>query len=418
MMNRKRLFLDFSLLKKNRYFRTIFIARLLSIFSLGMLIVGVPVQVQQMTGSTLLVGVAVAIEGIGTFVGLLCGGVLADRFDRRKLILFARGTCGIGFVLLSLNAFSPTPSLLVLYLLSAWDGFFGALGITALMAVIPKIVGRSNLASAGALSMLTVRLGAIISPALGGVLIVAGGVGLNFSVAALGTLSTLIPLSRLPALPPMIIKPEHPLRAMMSGFVFVVRHPVIGCILLLGLLMSTVGGIRILFPVLAEEYFQVGLSQLGLMYSAIPLGAMIGAFTSGWIIHLYRPGIVLLICACLAFISIILLGILSNYILGLFMLICYGYFNAIAALLQLTLIQTYTPDKLLGRVNSIGTIQDISGDALGALSLGALGRLFLPSFSVSIFGLCALTIGLVISLFFTPLHRCQFLASSIRDDNR
>nr|WP_284468890.1 MFS transporter [Serratia symbiotica] len=198
-MRKKSIFLDFSLLKSNRYFRAIFIARMLSVFALGMLAVGVPVQVQQMTGSTLQVGVAVMIEGVGTFVGLLWGGVLADRFDRRKLILFARGTCGIGFVLLSINAYASSPSLWVLYVLAAWGGFFGALGMTALMASIPNLVGRENLAAAGALSMLTVRLGAIISPALGGIIIVAGGVGLSFAVAAAGTLGTLIPLVRLPA---------------------------------------------------------------------------------------------------------------------------------------------------------------------------------------------------------------------------
>lgn len=158
-MRKKSIFLDFSLLKSNRYFRAIFIARMLSVFALGMLAVGVPVQVQQMTGSTLQVGVAVMIEGVGTFVGLLWGGVLADRFDRRKLILFARGTCGIGFVLLSINAYASSPSLWVLYVLAAWDGFFGALGMTALMASIPNLVGRENLAAAGALSLLTVRLG-------------------------------------------------------------------------------------------------------------------------------------------------------------------------------------------------------------------------------------------------------------------
>ncbi len=85
------------------------------------------------------------------FIGLMLGGVLADRYDRRKLILFARGTCGLGFVALSLNAFAPAPSLWALYLLAAWDGFFGALGMTALMAVIPLLVGRENLAAAGGL---------------------------------------------------------------------------------------------------------------------------------------------------------------------------------------------------------------------------------------------------------------------------
>lgn len=64
------------------------------------------IQIQAMTGSTLQVGVAVALDGVGMFIGLMLGGVLADRYDRRKLILFARGTCGLGFVALSLNAFA------------------------------------------------------------------------------------------------------------------------------------------------------------------------------------------------------------------------------------------------------------------------------------------------------------------------
>ncbi|QLH63037.1 enterobactin transporter EntS [Serratia symbiotica] len=410
-MRKKSIFLDFSLLKSNRYFRAIFIARMLSVFALGMLAVGVPVQVQQMTGSTLQVGVAVMIEGVGTFVGLLWGGVLADRFDRRKLILFARSTCGIGFVLLSINAYASSPSLWVLYVLAAWDGFFGALGMTALMASIPNLVGRENLAAAGALSMLTVRLGAIISPALGGIIIVAGGVGLSFAVAAAGTLGTLIPLVRLPAMKPEASEPEHPLRAMLGGVQFVCRHPIVGCVVLLGLLISVAGAIRILFPALAQDTWHVGFSQVGLMYSAVPLGAMIGAFTSGWIAHHQRPGVMLLVSACAAFGAVACLGIVGHYALALVALVCYGYFNAMASLLQFTLIQSHTPDRLLGRVNSLGTAQDVSGDSLGALGLGALGRVLPPSLTALAFGACAMGIGLLLSLLVTPLRRCRFTSS-------
>lgn len=412
IMNKKKIFLDFSLLKTNRYFRAIFMARMLSVFALGMLAVGVPVQVQQMTGSTLQVGIAVTVEGIGTFIGLLWGGVLADRFDRRKLILFARGTCGIGFVFLSLNAYSASPSLWALYVLAAWDGFFGALGMTALMAVIPLLVGRQNLAAAGALSMITVRLGAIIAPALGGVLIVAGGVGLSFAVAAAGTLATLIPLVRLPVMKPEAREPEHPLRAMLGGVGFVCRHPVVGSVVLLGLLISVAGAVRILFPSLAENTWHVGLSQVGFMYSAVPLGAMIGAFTSGWVTHSVHPGKLLIVSACAAFAAIASLGIVGYFAVGLFALVCYGYFNAIASLLQFTLIQSYTPDRLLGRVNSLGTAQDVTGDSLGALSLGGLGRIMPPSMTALTFGAAAMAVGLLMSLLVKPLRRCQFQFNS------
>ncbi len=94
----------------------------------------------------------------------MVGGVLADRYERKKVILLARGTCGIGFIGLCLNALLPEPSLLEIYLLGLWDGFFASLGVTALLAATPALVGRENLMQAGAITMLTVRLGSVISP--------------------------------------------------------------------------------------------------------------------------------------------------------------------------------------------------------------------------------------------------------------
>ncbi len=85
--------------------------------------------------------------------------MLADRYERKRLILLARGTCGVGFVGLCLNALLPEPSLAAIYLLGIWDGFFASLGVTALLAATPALVGRENLMQAGAITMLTVRLG-------------------------------------------------------------------------------------------------------------------------------------------------------------------------------------------------------------------------------------------------------------------
>lgn len=388
--------LDFSLLKNNAHFRAIFFARMLSVFSLGMLVVGVPIQIQAMTGSTLQVGVAVMLDGIGMFIGLMLGGILADRFDRRKLILFARGTCGVGFAALSLNAFLPDPFLWALYLLAFWDGFFGALGMTALMAVIPLLVGRENLGAAGALSMVTVRLGAILSPALGGVIIVAGGVGWAFAVAAAGTLATLIPLVRLPSLRPEVREPEHPLRALVSGLQFVCQQKVVGSVIVLGMLVSIVGAVRILFPALAASY-HANASAIGLMYSAVPLGAMIGAFTSGWVPRHSKPGILVLLSAICAFLAIASLGLYSHFIPALLALVVYGYCNAIASLLQYMLIQHHTPDHLLGRVNSLGSAQDVTGDSVGALGLGVLGKLLTPLVGVLSFGTVAAGVALVLA---------------------
>ncbi|CNE51424.1 enterobactin transporter EntS [Yersinia kristensenii] len=404
-MAKSPILLDFSLLRENANFRAVFFARFISILGLGMLTVAVPVQIQMMTGSTLQVGLAVTLDGLGMFIGLLLGGVLADRLDRRKLILFARFTCGLGFIGLSINAFSVTPSLWVLYVLAAWDGFFGALGMTALMAATPSLVGRENLAAAGGLSMLTVRFGSVISPAIGGLVIVYGGVGWNYGIAAVGTMLTLLPLLSLPAMKPTTSQHEHPLRALATGISFVLRHKVVGSVVLLGTLVSMIGAIRILFPALAENTYHVGASQIGLMYSVVPLGATIGAFTSGWVNQVRRPGMVLMYSSIGAFLAIGTLGLTNNFYLALPGLLLYGYLGSISGLLQYTLVQTHTPDALLGRVNSLWNVQFVAGESFGALGLGVLAKVMAPALSALTFGMIAATVGGVIAVCGGTLRR-------------
>ncbi|EPV2485556.1 enterobactin transporter EntS, partial [Enterobacter hormaechei] len=189
-MNQKSWLLNLSLLKTHPAFRAVFIARFISILSLGLLGVAVPVQIQTMTHSSWLVGLSVTLTGGAMFIGLMVGGVLADRYERKKLILLARGTCGVGFVGLCLNAMLPEPSLMAIYALGLWDGFFASLGVTALLAATPALVGRENLMQAGAITMLTVRLGSVISPMVGGLLLATGNVAWNYGLAAAGTFIT------------------------------------------------------------------------------------------------------------------------------------------------------------------------------------------------------------------------------------
>ncbi len=90
-MSFKSILTDFTLLKRNAHFRHVFIARTLSLLTIGMLVVAIPKQVYEITGSSLNVAVAMAFEGIAMFIGILLGGLLSDRKDRKWLILLARG---------------------------------------------------------------------------------------------------------------------------------------------------------------------------------------------------------------------------------------------------------------------------------------------------------------------------------------
>ncbi|MFZ1873968.1 MAG: enterobactin transporter EntS [Chania sp.] len=395
-MNKPSILLDFGLLKTNAAFRAVFCARFISILALGLMAIAIPVQIQALTGSTLLVGLSVTLAGGGMFAGLLMGGVLADRYERRRLILFARSTCGVGFVGLCLNAALPAPSLTAIYLLAVWDGFFGAVGVTALLAATPALVGRENIVQAGAISMLTVRFGSILSPAIGGAVIASAGVAWNYGLAALGTMLTLIPLLRLPQLQPPPQPREHPLRALVGGFSFLLQNKVIGMVALIGALMTMASAVRVLYPAISGMW-NVSIAHLGFMYAAVPLGATIGAFTSGRVAQVARPGWVMLLTAIAAFAAIGLFGLMPWYGMALLCLVAFGYLSALNSLLQYGLIQNLTPDAFLGRINGLWTAQNVVGDALGALLLGAMGAFMLPAMTSSSFGFSAVLLAVVLA---------------------
>ncbi len=154
----EKLFIDLDPLRTSREFRYLFTARVVSLFGLGFLIVAVPVQVYQLTGSTAQVAAVSAVIGVTTFGATFAGGVLADRYDRRNVIALARGTAGVAFALLAINAFLPEPQMWAIYVLAVVDGIAGGISSTALMAVTPSLIPRDKLAAAGALMALTADL--------------------------------------------------------------------------------------------------------------------------------------------------------------------------------------------------------------------------------------------------------------------
>lgn len=413
-MQKQSLLLNLSLLKTHPAFRAVFIARFISILSLGLLGVAVPVQIQMLTHSTWQVGLAVTLTGSAMFVGLMLGGVLADRYERKKLILLARGTCGIGFLGLWLNALMPEPSLAAIYLLGIWDGLFASIGVTALLAATPALVGRENLMQAGAITMMTVRLGSVISPMVGGLLLASGGFSWNYLLAAIGTFITTLTLLRLPQLPPPPQPREHPLTSLMTGLRFLFSSPLIGGIALMGALLTMASAVRVLYPALALGW-QMSASQIGLLYAAIPLGAAFGALTSGRLAHSPRPGALMLATSVAAFVAIGLFSLMPLWPLAALCLALFGWLSAVSSLLQYTLIQTQTPEAMLGRINGLWTAQNVTGDAVGAALLGGFGAMLTPAAAASASGWGLAIVGAVLMLALAQLRR--FRQEAVQSDS-
>ncbi|WP_433136464.1 enterobactin transporter EntS [Actinomadura nitritigenes] len=422
----RRLALDVGPLRDSRPFRNVFIARTVSVFGIGMLAVSVPVQVYDLTGSTVQVGAVSAAEGLALLAGFLWGGVLADRRDRRRLMLRARTASGIAFALLALNAFLPSPSSAALYVLAAWDGLATGVAVTALLAATPVLAGPDKLVAAGALNALTVRLGSMLSPALGGLVVSAFGVGWNYAAAAAGTLGTLGLLTSLPPLEPARADGTdaageadgaegRPLRSIGGGLRFVASHRVVGSLMLLGLLFMVAGGIPVLMPAFAEHGLDGGPSTVGLLYAAPACGAVLASVTSGWAGSVRAPGLALLAASVAGFVLLACTGLARHPALAVAILFGYGFAASVEEILRYGLIQSHTPDSHLGRVNSLWAAQETGGTAIGSLGAGALGRYLAPGPAIVAYGTVSAVLALVLALTLTTL-RAATLAPAAEPD--
>jgi ENTS family enterobactin (siderophore) exporter len=405
------LVIDTSPLRTSRPFRFAFAARLVSLLGIGLLVVAVPAQTYALTGSSLHVAGVATTMGIGLFVGSIGGGVLVDRFERRRTIQLARSAAGLAFVVLGVNALLPDPSLVVVYVASAIDGLAGGVSGTALMAVIPTIVPRDKLAAAGALTALTTDLGTIASPAVAGVIIASGGVATTYFVAAVATVLTVGLIRGIGPSPAPGETHEQPLRALATGLRYAAGHRVVRAVLVVGLLTMLVSGPTVLLPAYVDQTLGAGPQVLGLLYGAPAVGAVLGSLTSGWTGRVRRTGIALVASVALMSAGIAVLGVAGGAVVAFLALAGHGLGRALTDILRFAVLQQNTPDELRGRISSLWQAQVVVGTSVGSILAGLLGRWFAPDTALFVYGLggvvlAALLVGLLGSLWrVTDDHR-------------
>lgn len=366
-----------------------------------MLMVGVPIQMYALTSSSFLVGLVAAVEGGAAIIGMIIGGVLADRYDRRTLILFARAVSGVTFVGLAINAMLAQPSVIAIFVLAFINGLIGSISVAALLAVIPALIPQEQLVGAGALNVLSARAGAVVSPALGGVVIAAASVSWNYWIAAIGTAITIALLAGLPSLPP----PKHDdvahgdapefAGANNSVLSFLVESRVVGGAMATGIIAMLGGGVLVLVPGLADQRFGGDSRAAGLLYAAVAVGAVAATVTSGWLERSRRPGVVLLAAMAAGFVAQALAGAFAAIVIVFVVMVAAGALSSVQEVLRFSLIQIHTPARMLGRVNGLWSAQQAGGLAVGAVIAGAFGSIFSAADAIMYYSLSAGVLALI-----------------------
>jgi MFS family permease len=393
--------LDLTPLRHSRDLRLIVLGGFLSGLGSQATLVALPYQVYVQTHSALLVGLLGAVELVPLVVASLLGGAVADRVDRRTLLLLDQ----IGLVLtaagLTVAAWLGHPPLAVVYVLAAFLAAFTALQNVTVFAIVPRLVAPEELRSAVAIEYGLSTLTMVIGPALGGILIGALGLPWAYGVDAASCAAMVLAVLAVTPQPPVRVGPHERLgRSIAEGLRYVRGNQALLGSFAIDLVAMVFGMPRALFAVLSVSVYHAGAAGTGALYSAVAAGATVAALTTGWLRHVSRLGRVV-VCAVIAWgVAVALAGLAHSLWLAAVLFALAGAADSISAVCRTTINQTVTPEHMRGRMSSVFSLVVTGGPRLGDIESGAVAGAAGPRFSVVSGGvLCVFGVAAVVAAF-------------------
>ena len=328
-------------------------------------------------------------------------GPVIDRRNRRHVLMAAQVGLGLSSVILLVAAFSDHPLLAVLYSAAAINGGFVAVSMPTRSAMTPNLVPSDMLPAAAAINQVMWNVAAIAGPALGGLIVAQIGLtwAYGFDVATFGVAIVFVLFLRpTPGTPAADGEPEG-WEAIKEGFAFLRGRRVLQSTFTVDLVAMIFGMPRALFPRLAVVQFHRGPEVVGLLFSALSVGALIGALTSGWVGQVRRPGRAILVAVTIWGLAVVGFGLSGrNLALAFGFLAIAGAADVISAVFRSSSQQLIVPDSLRGRLSALNILVVAGGARLGDFEAGIAGSLFSPFTAVVSGGvLCLCGVGIIAS---------------------
>lgn len=384
-------------LRESRDFRLVTIGAVVTGLGSQAALVALPFQVFVITGSAFLTGLIGLAELGPLIVASLFGGALADRFERRRLLLLCQYALVAIAAALAAAAATGPPPVWILFVLAAAMAGASAIERVVASAIVPKTVSPELLPSAISLTYGLYQLTMVAGPGLGGILISLFGITTPYAVDAVSCLGMVVAAAMMSRQPPAPREaPESVLRSIRSGIVYLRKLPAVTAGFVIDLCAMTFGMPRALFPVLALTVYHAGAAGTGLLYAAVAAGSTVAALTTGWMSHARRLGRIVLVCVGLWGIFIAAAGLVANIWPAAILFALAGAADSVSAVCRSTMMQTLTTDEMRGRVSSVYSLVVAGGPRLGDVESGSVAAVTSPAFSVVSGGLlCLASVGVV-----------------------
>jgi MFS family permease len=394
-------------------YRRMWVGNGVSYFGFQFTSVAVPVEMFAITNSSAWVG----LLGLAALVPLLIfglwGGAAADVVDRRKLLLASSTLAWLSTGGLLVQALLGLRSPVVLLILTAVQSAGFAISSPARQAIIPRIVPAGLIPAANTLAYTTTTAGGVFGPLAAGLIFGAwstdAGVTIAYAVDAALFGISFWATWRLPPIPPVVheqgmAKPTAGVRGIVVGLRFLATQPVLLLSFAVDIIAMVLAMPRALFPEVAEDRFGGG-SAVGWLFAAIAIGSVLGGLTSGWIGRIRRQGLALVIAVVAWGVAIGFSGFAGHLWLMVLLLAVGGAADLVSAVYRQSILQTFAPDQLRGRLQGVFTVVVAGGPRLGDLRAGATADLTGPTASWAGGGFAAAGLAVVLAAAFPALRR-------------
>ncbi|MEO8229647.1 MAG: MFS transporter [Chloroflexota bacterium] len=378
-----------------REFQALLVGRSINALAISALVTVVAFQVYDITRDPLALGWLGLVEAIPALSLVLFGGHVADRRDRRAVVLVTGAAVTVCAVLLAFIAASPAWTslaaiLAVVFATGVANGFErpALSGLEAQVIPLDRAVEGVSWTSGGW------QLGGIVGPAAGGISIALLGVATTYGlIAGLLAIATAAILLIAPKPIPAVVRGESFLATLLGGFRYVRRTPaLLGC-MALDLFAVFFGGAIALLPVFASDVLHVGPIGLGLLRTAPSAGALLVTLVATRRPPGRHAGRTLLLCVAGFGLSMIVFGLSTSFVLSLAALFLSGVTDGVSVIIRWTILRVLSPEALRGRVAAVNWVFVGASNELGAFESGVAARLFGPV--ATVVGGGVLTLGIV-----------------------
>ncbi|MFG2309676.1 MFS transporter [Streptomyces sp. NPDC048566] len=375
-------------------FRRMWVAGLVTSFGSFLTFVALPVQMKELTGSAAAVGAIGAAELVPLIVFGLYGGALADALDKRALILATEAGQGVLCAALLVNATLPHPAVWPLYAIAALSAALSAVQRPAMDALTPRIVAHEHLTAAAALNSLRWTVGGVAGPALAGVVVAYAGPGWAYGVDLVTFAVSVAVIARIAASPASHAAARPSLRSVAEGARYAWGRKE-----LLGTYAVDLAAMFFAMPLAVLPFLADDLDaawSLGLMYAALPAGALVVSLTSGWTTRVHRHGRMVALAAACWGLAMVAAGLVHGVWPVLLCLAVAGGCDMVSGIFRAAIWNKTIPDELRGRLAGIELLSYSVGPQLGQVRSGGMAALTTVRTSVWAGGaLCVAAVGLL-----------------------